>query len=126
MIHFKTELKDTAFELVKTKDNLDLANDLIDIEKHLNALKMDPFNKAILFSAQSLDKKLHKKYPTIDVLLNAGSKMATVLGIPSCKYYTESEKLQSYLKQDTFGILCHSLLKEQVIDSAEAFIDHVD
>ena len=126
MIHFKTELKDKAFELIKTKDALELVNDLVEIDKHLVALRTYPLNTSVLISAQNLDKDLHKKYPIIDVLLNAGSKMATVLGIPTRQYYTESEALQSNLTQDTFGILCHSLLKEQVIDSAEAFIDYVD
>lgn len=126
MIHFKTDLKDKAVELIKTKDNLDLANDLIEIDKHLNALKTHPINEAVLFSAQNLNKELHEKYPIIDVLLNAGSEMATVLRIPARQYYSKSEALQSALTQDIFGILCHSLLKEQVIDSAEAFIDHVD
>lgn len=126
MIHFKTELKDKAFEVIKSKDDVDLANDLIEIDKHLNALKTQPLNELVLFSAQNFDKELHKKYPIIDVLLNAGSKMATVLKIPARPYCSDSEALQSALTQDTFGILCHSLLKEQVIDSAETFIDHVD
>lgn len=126
MIHFKTELKDKAFELIKIKDNVDLANDLAEIDKHLIALKTYPLNEEVLYSAQCLDKELHNKYPIIDVLLNSGSKMAVVLGIPARQYYSESEALQSYLTQDTFGILCHSLLKGQVIDSAEAFIEHVD
>lgn len=126
MIHFKTELKDKAFELIKAKDNVDLANDLIEIDKHIFALKTYSFNELVLSSAQSLDKELHKKHPIIDTLLNAGSKMATFLGISASQYYSESEALQSNLTQDIFGILCHSLLKEQIIDSAEAFIDRVD
>lgn len=126
MIHFKTELKYKAFELIKAKDNVDLANDLVKIDKHLIALKTYPLNEVVLSSAQSVDKELHNKYPIIDVLLNAGSKTATALGIPPRQHYSECEALQSYLTQDIFGILCHLLLKEQVIDSAETFIDHID
>lgn len=126
MIHFKTQLKDTAFELIKLKDNVDLANDLLKIDKHIIALREYPLDKSVLVSAQSLDNELHNKYPIIDVLLDLGCKMATVFGLPANQYYSESETLQSNLTQDTFGILCHALIKEKIIDSAESFIDHVD
>lgn len=124
-MHFKVELKDIALELIKTKDNVDIANDILNISNYLTALDTNP-TYDILLSAQELDKKMQQKYSIIIELLEAGNQLAKVINMSAPQYLSDVDKLKSYLKQDMYGILCHALIKEKIISKAEQFIDRID
>ena len=126
MIHFDKQLCEEAEQIIKVKDKFDLTKDLNDIKVHLNLLEIYPSTKTVILSVHNLDKRLHNKYPIIDVLLSAGSQMANLLHISSQQSLTVNDSLKSNLTQDYFGILCHALIKEEIIKTVEQFIDHVD
>ncbi len=126
MIHFDKKLCAHAKQIIKAKDYVDMAKDLADIENQQNALQVFPTPEAIIISAIDLDKKLHNKYPIIDALLKVGNTVSNTFNLPPQQYLSINDELQSYLTQDYFGILCHSLIKEKTINSVEEFIDHVD
>jgi len=126
MIHFDKILCAQAKQIIKAKDYVDMANDLADIENQLKALLVFPAPQAIIISAKDLDKKLHNKYPIIDALLKVGNTVSNTFSLPPQQYLSINDELQSYLTQDYFGILCHSLMKEKTINSVEEFIDHMD
>lgn len=123
MIYFKPELKDVALELIKTKDNIDLSNDINELSNNITALETYPTFENVLMAAQELDNKMQVKYPIIGTLLNAGNKLANVFNMPSHQYSSQAECLIEYLKQDMYGILCYALIKGKVIKTAEQFID---
>ena len=122
MMHFKSELKDLALELIKTKDNIDLLTDINELSKTITALENCPTLQNLLY-AQKLDGIMQAKYPIIGDLLSAGKKLANVFNMPLHQYSTEAECLIEYLKQDMYGILCRALIKENVIEKVEQFID---
>ena len=121
MIHFKPELKDIALELIKTKDNIDLFKDISELSNKMTELETCP-TKEVLLSAQELDKRMQIKYPKIGDLLKAGNKLASVFNMPSHRYSTDAERLTEYLRQDMYGILCHALIKEEVIKTVDQFV----
>ena len=124
-MYFKPELKDLALELIKAKDNADLFNDISELSNKITAIETYPTMEVIL-SAQELDGKMQRKYPIIGKLLNAGNKLANAFNMPPHQHLTEAERLIEYLRQDMYGILCHALIKEKVIEKVEQFIDHAD
>ena len=123
MIYFKQDLKDVAMELIKARDNVDLLNDISEISNKISALESYPALEAVLFSAQELDNWMQVKYPIIQNLLNAGNKLANVFNMPPHQYSSEADRLKEYLKQDVYGILCHTLIKEHIIKTVDEFID---
>ena len=123
MMHFKPELKDIALELIKTKDNIDLFNDISELSNKITALKTYPTLENVLITAQELDNRMQVKYPMIETLLNAGNKLANVFNMPTHQYSSKAECLIEYLKQDMYGILCHALIKGKIIETVEQFID---
>ncbi len=126
MIHFDKKLCAQAKQIIKAKDYVDMANDLADIDNQLNVLQIFPTPEAIIISAKDLDKKLHSKYPIIDVLLKVGNTVSNTFNLLPQQYLSINDELKSYLTQDYFGILCHSLIKGKTINSVEKFIEHVD
>ena len=124
-MYFKPELKDLALELIKAKDNIELLDDINELSNKITALETCPM-RDVLLSALKLDGQMRRKYPIIGKLLNAGNKLATVFKMPPHQYSTEAERLIEYIRQDMYGILCHALIKEKVIEKVEQFIDHAD
>lgn len=126
MIHFKKQLCKEAEQLLKIKDNFDLAKDFSDIKNNMDALENYPTLENTIVSATHLNAKLRNKYPTIDAMINIGSKMANVLALPSQQPLMLAESLKSELEQDYFGIFCHALIKENAIQRIDQFIDFID
>ena len=122
MIYFKSELKNLALELIKSKDNADLFNDINELSNKITALKTYPTLENVLITAQELDNRMQVKYPMIGTLLNAGNKLANVFNMPTHQYSSKAECLIEYLKQDMYGILCHALINGNVIKTVEQFI----
>lgn len=125
MIYFDKILCEEAKQIIDTKDYIDLVKDLSDIDEHLNVLNINPTH-AVIISAKNLDAHLLGKYPIITKLLEVGNKMSTQSPKSKNKFQTLAESLKSNLTQDYFGILCHVLIKKDIIKTVEQFIDHVD
>lgn len=122
MLQFKS-LKQ-AENIIETKDDVDVAKDFANVLSHLSALNNNPSYEVIKLSFE-LDKSLHSKYPIIDKLLDLGSKLSSAKKGES-QALSDAEAAKSNLTQDYFGILCDTLIKKEIITSANQFIDHVD
>ena len=126
MIYFRRELLDLADDLCKTKDFIDVADDL---------LKIDCAKTSITFYGdveyvRKLDAKLRSKYPEIDMMLSIAAIMPKVINPSSFQntqtIYNESSNIEVRLNQDKCGIYTHVLLKSKSIKEIKDFIEYVD
>ena len=77
---------------------------------------------------RQLNSELREKYPIIDQLLDIADRMPRI--IHYSPYSNNSTRNQTneaaYLQQDHVGILCHVLMKKNIIREIEEWIDYVD
>lgn len=72
--------------------------------------------------ANELDKELRQKYPTINLMLNVANSLPKISENRQGVAKTESVRELSALQQDRCGIICHVLLKKNVVSSLEQCI----
>lgn len=122
MIHFKKKLVQQAYNLIGESRHMAACIDLGMIEQMKLEVKDGKF-----FSAENLNKYLRERYPLIDTLLNRASNMIpSNEGLDTKQSGTPAEYLLSQLEQDTYGIMCDVLLKSNVINQFDDFIDYVE
>ena len=112
---------------------LDVSQDLKEVQRQMEQVE---YSSLILINsdhercrrlqqARELTGVLREKYPTINQMLNIANKFPQ----PQSSYFTpvsvsETEEYEN-LRQDYYGILCHTLLKKELIRTIEQFIERV-
>ena len=79
-----------------------------------------------LQQAKELNDTLRKKYPVINNMLNIANRLPRVKSSPPASTGVSETDEYECLRQDYYGILCHTLLKKKLIEAIEEFIERVE
>lgn len=80
----------------------------------------------VLQGAAELNDELRRKYPLINTLLNIAERMPKRIVRGNSVIVNNTPPVMNELVQDTFGILATVLLKKNIINTIEQFIDYVE
>lgn len=119
--YFANLIKNGYFTANKVENDLfDVLNDLKSIEYVIYEVK----SIENLQIARKLDKDLREKYPIINQMIAIANSFYNA----SINSSTSPQPIDAFenLKQDYYGILCDTLLKKQITNSIEQFIEKVD
>lgn len=131
MVYFKEKLVQQATQMV-SQDYIQAAelHEFIDVYNDLcriNQAEQNLFHETGKDTARQLNLELRKKYPIINRMLDIADNLSR--NFPSL-YNSNPTRTSSnellYLQQDRCGILCHVLIKKNIIKKIEEFIDYVD
>lgn len=128
MVYFKDVFLKLARCAIQTHDDNDTAEAAHDIlriecaEKAINNQKVYAINEAIC-----LDRELREKYPTINALFIAANTMKSTSSNNMFQSNNDPVRdVQTFLRQDYYGILCHVALRKSIISEIKQFIDRVE
>lgn len=132
MIYFKEMYITQAKKIIEgpfhqaeeIKEFSDIRNDLKRIAQAERHLHSNSGREA----ARQLNSELREKYPIIDQLLDIADRMPRIIHYsPYSNNSTRNPTNEAaYLQQDRVGILCHVLMKKNIIREIEEYIDYVD
>ncbi len=129
MTYFHINLKNTALNLIKSRENADdikAGNDWDEVLKMIDNLK-SPSASNYQKAAEDLNKRLSSEYPEIRLLCLAVKDLC--IGMrksPQPSHTDYNEHLISFLEIDYYGILVSVLLKHNIISDVKNFIAWVD
>ena len=133
-IYFHKNLTEKALKALEESHELsDLSRDLQKVQWQMEqvafsnlCLVCDNFERfRRLQQAKELNDALRKKYPVINNLLNIANRLPKVQSSsPAFVGASETDEYEC-LRQDYYGILCHTLLKKKLIEAIEEFIEQV-
>ena len=133
-IYFYKDLTEAALKALEESHELsDISRDLEKIQWQMEqvafsnlCLVCDNFERfRRLQQAKELNDALRKKYPVINNLLNIANRLPRVQSSsPASSSASETDEYEC-LRQDYYGILCHTLLKKKLIEAIEEFIEQV-
>ena len=117
-IRFVSDLESSVLKALKdAKDCADIKNDLDRIHYTITHGSEQ--------TAWNLDYELRKKYPAIDIMLQA----ADALKPSTSSYFTPVQDALSgkdALWQDYYGIICDVAISKGIKEGIENCIDHID
>lgn len=124
MIYFYQNLVKEAIRTIEDAHELvDIKNDVTEIDAAVYKIK-NHMNYENLQVAQELDKRPRDKYSTINLMLTVADRMLPLSSNVGNSQLKEISEI-SHLTQDKCGILCHVLLKKEIISRVEDFIEKV-
>ncbi len=119
MIHFYVDM------IYKAEKYIHDSHELLDIKQDIDKIDFAMRNIQTLEGiryANELDRELRRKYPTINLMLNIANCLPKTLENRKGISKTESIPESDALWQDRCGIICHVLLKKNVVSSLEQCI----
>lgn len=119
MIYFYDDM------IYKAEKYIHDSHELLDIKQDIDKIDFAMRNIQALEGiryANELDKELRQKYPTINLMLNVANSLPIISENRQGVAKTESVRELSALQQDRCGIICHVLLKKNVVSSIEQCI----
>ncbi len=114
--------------VAKTLETIKAAHDCANVLCDLSQIEQAKANVNLcggVSVARQLDKKLRKKYPCIDTMINFANTMLSQVS-QSKKTYSPNEAAVSNLIQDYYGILCDTAVKKEIVQEMKQFIRFVD
>lgn len=124
-MYFEKDLVNKAIELIDEKskaDELKAFTDVSDINKMIENLQTSADYR---YYGIQLDERLRRDYPSIEKLQELGRNMVNHSGNNNTKYDVVSAIIAN-LNADKYGIYADVLLKHEVINDMEKFIEKVD
>ena len=133
-IYFHKNLTEKALKALEESHELsDLSRDLQKVQWQMEQVAYSNLSQIYdnferfqrLQQAKELNNELRKKYPVINNLLNIANRLPRVQSSsPASSSASETDEYEC-LRQDYYGILCHTLLKKKLIEAIEEFIEQV-
>lgn len=111
MVKYNVEYISKAYELVKQKsqdDEIKAAEDLYVIDVILSG-------ENTCFSPYNLDKRLRKKYKTIEMMENIAHKFIFNDRRPINRSVSAKDEIMNRLQSDRMGIIADTLIKHEII-----------
>lgn len=134
-IYFYKNLTAAALKALEESHELsDISQDLQKVQWQMEqvaysnlCLVCDNFERfRRLQQARELNNELRKKYPVINNMLNIANRLPRAQApSPASAGAPETDEYE-FLRQDYFGILCHTLLNKKLIEAGEEFIERVE
>jgi len=123
MIYFHDELIEKTLKIIQMSNTyIDVLNDLIKIQKMWDNVCQN----GISIDAVQLHISMKRKYPTIEKMLDVADKMPSrKLSTRSNEPYTPQNQMLNSLRQDYYGIIIDTGIKEKIKNTIEEFIREV-
>lgn len=123
MIYFWPETVEKILETIKeTHDCVDIANDLVKIER----MVADVQSGRKYQEALQLDQMLRRKYTGISYMLDWADSMPKTPTIAPQSNAAMAEEIVNFLIQDRYGILFDTAMKKKWIHEIKEFIRLVE
>lgn len=135
MIYFYDKYLDEARKSIQESRELwDVENDLRKLDEKMCMIEQACIYSVtnenilhILKQARDLNCEIRKKYLTIDKMLDIAEKLPkrprTIKS--SHKEFVRPDEY-TWLEQDKYGILCHTIIKKGITKTIEEIISHVE
>ena len=125
MMYFEKDLVNKAIELIDGKSKSDELKVFTDVNDINNMIRNLQINRDYQYDAIKLNQRLREEYPSIEKLLNLGRSMINN-SVGNNTIYDVVSAIIADLNADKYGIYVDVLLKHEVINDMNKFIEKVD